>query len=88
MKGWINKEINPARPGVIYIGSSGDLRKRLGDHLRGNSDNMLLYSQIADGAARVRYCLISEAWRTAERKLYEVFCDTFGAPPPCNRMSP
>ncbi len=37
---------------VVYIGSAGDLRKRLGDHLRGSSDNPLLYRHIADGAAR------------------------------------
>lgn len=87
-KGWISRGAKPSRAGVIYIGSSGDLRKRLGDHLRGNSDNMLLHSQIAGGAARVRYCLVNEAWRVAERRLYEVFCETFGEPPPCNRMSP
>lgn len=28
---------------VVYIGSDGDLRKRLGDHLRGSSGNALLY---------------------------------------------
>lgn len=41
--------------GVVYIGSAGDLRKRLGDHLRGSSDNTLLYRHVADGAARVRF---------------------------------
>ena len=74
--------------GVLYIGSAGDLRKRLGDHLRGSSDNALLYRHIADGAARVRFRLIGEGWRWVERELYRVFCETFGAPPPCNRMSP
>lgn len=73
---------------VIYIGSAGDLRKRLGDHLRGSSDNALLYRHVADGAARVRYRLVNESWRAVERDLYQVFCRTFGTPPPCNRMSP
>jgi len=88
--GWVEQEqgVRPAQPHVLYIGSSGDLRKRLGDHLRGSSDNMLLFQHIARGAARVRYCVVSDAWRAAERKLYEVFCTTFGGPPPCNRMSP
>ncbi len=65
-----------------------DLRKRLGDHLRGSSDNVLLYTHLADGAARVRFRLISEGWRWTERELYRVFCETFGTPPLCNRMSP
>jgi len=73
---------------VIYIGSARDLRKRLGDHLRGSSDNALLHCHVTGGAARVRYCLVSESWRAVERDLYQIFCRTFGAPPPCNRMSP
>lgn len=85
---WLGKSVPPAPYSVVYIGSAGDLRKRLGDHLRGNSDNALLYRHIADGAARVRFRLISDGWRVVERELYRVFCETFGAPPPCNRMSP
>ncbi|WP_310676618.1 RNA polymerase factor sigma-54 [Burkholderia multivorans] len=79
---------SPEPHGVVYIGSTGDLRKRLGDHLRGNSDNPLLYRHIAEGAARVRFRAVSENWRRVERELYRAFCETFGAPPPCNRMSP
>lgn len=87
-EGWLKKSAPPGPHSVIYIGSTGDLRKRLGDHLRGSSDNMLLYNHLADGAARVRFRLISEGWRWAERDLYRVFCETFGTPPLCNRMSP
>jgi RNA polymerase sigma-54 factor len=86
--GWLEKSAPSGLCGVVYIGSTGDLRKRLGDHLRGSSDNSLLYKHLADGAARVRFRLVSEGWRWAERNLYQVFCDTFGAPPVCNRMSP
>ncbi|NMM26771.1 MAG: hypothetical protein HHJ12_05625 [Glaciimonas sp.] len=82
------KNVPPKQHSVLYIGSTANLRKRLGDHLRGNSDNTLLYKHIADGAARVRFRLISDGWRLVERDLYRVFCETFGAPPPCNRMSP
>ncbi|OIR06068.1 RNA polymerase factor sigma-54 [mine drainage metagenome] len=85
---WPGKSMPPTPHGVVYIGSTGDLRKRLGDHLRGNSDNALLHNHVADGAARVRFRLISDEWRLAERELYRVFCETFGAPPLCNRMSP
>lgn len=83
------KSIPPPEPhGVVYIGSAGDLRKRLGDHLRGNSGNALLYRHVGEGAARVRFRVISDGWRWVERELYRVFCETFGAPPLCNRMSP
>ena len=85
---WPGERVSTVSHSVVYIGSAGDLRKRLGDHLRGSSDNAVLYRHIADGAARVRFRLISDGWRLVERELYRVFCETFGAPPPCNRMSP
>ena len=78
----------PGPHDVVYIGSAGDLRKRLGDHLRGSSDNALLYRHIADGAARVRFRLIGDGWRRVERELYRLFCETFGTQPLCNRISP
>lgn len=87
-EGWLEKGASPGMHSVVYIGSTGDLRKRLGDHLRGSSDNVLLYKHLADGAARVRFRLVNEGWRWAERDLYRVFCETFGTPPLCNRMSP
>jgi len=87
-EGWLEKSAPPGSHSVVYIGSTGDLRKRLGDHLRGSSDNILLYNHLADGTARVRFRLVSQEWRWAERDLYRVFCETFGTPPLCNRMSP
>ena len=83
------REVLPPEPhGVVYIGSAGDLRKRLGDHLRGSSDNALLYRYIAEGTARVRFRMIGDGWRWVEREMYRVFCETFGAAPLANRMSP
>ena len=83
------RRILPPEPrGVVYIGSAGDLRKRLGDHLRSSSGNALLYRYVTEGDARVRFRLISEGWRWVERELYRVYCETFGAPPAANRMSP
>jgi len=87
-EGWFEKSVSAWPHSVVYIGSTGDLRKRLGDHLRGSSDNVLLYNHLSDGTARVRFRLVSEGWRWAERDLYRVFCETFGTPPLCNRMSP
>lgn len=88
MDGWMGKKVPQMPHSVLYIGSARNLRKRLTDHLRGNSDNSLLYCHVADGAAQVRFRIITDGWRLVERDLYRVFCETFGAPPPCNRMSP
>ena len=80
---------SPSDPSqVIYIGSTQDLRKRLSDHLRGNGSNSTLYKYLLEEVTRVRFRVINDGWREAERQLYRVFCETFGAPPPCNRMSP
>lgn len=72
---------------VVYIGSAGDLRKRLGDHLRGSSGNPSLMQIISVGA-KFRYRLVCDGWRALERHVYQAFCTTFGVPPACNRMSP
>lgn len=72
---------------VVYIGSAGDLRKRLGDHLRGSSGNPSLM-QIIIAGAKFRYRLVCDEWRALERHVYQAFCTTFGTPPACNRMSP
>lgn len=79
---------SPEATGVVYIGSTRDLRKRLVDHLRGSSGNPRLAGCLADGVARVRFRMVHEGWREVERQLYRVFCEAFGAPPLCNRMSP
>ena len=73
---------------VIYIGSSIDLRKRLMEHLRGNSGNALLAEFLAQGEAKVRFRMVDSEWRSVERELYRAFCSSFGVPPQCNRMSP
>lgn len=73
---------------VVYIGSTRDLRKRLSDHLRGNSGNMTLHRHLAEGRAKVRFRIVEEHWRHLERRLYLAYRETFGVPPPCNRMSP
>ncbi len=82
-----DSQLSTERTQVVYIGSTRNLRKRLSDHLRGNG-SVLLFSALAEGGARVRYREVNEDWRLLERQLYHAFCETFGAPPPCNRMSP
>jgi len=73
--------------GVVYIGSSGNLRKRLAHHLACSGNNLRLREKIS-GGARFRYQVLKEGWRNAEREIYRTYCSTFGVPPECNRMSP
>lgn len=80
-------ETPPGMCPIIYIGSARDLRKRLGDHLRGWSDNALLQAH-ARGGTHFRYRPVAARWRDFERAVYQAFCATFGTPPLCNRMSP
>lgn len=76
------------RAGAIYIGSAGDLRKRLLDHLRGAGTNACLAAHITDGRVWFRYRHVAHRWREAEKQVYRAFQDTFGERPACNRMSP
>jgi len=80
-------EAPPGMCAIIYIGSARDLRKRLGDHLRGWSDNALLQAHVESGV-RFRFRPVAARWRDLERAVYRAFCVTFGTPPLCNRMSP
>ena len=97
----IVREFAPSEPGVyeirsflpgfpeevLYIGSAGNIRKRLSYHLYSSGGNQLLRKKISAGS-RFRYQIFKEAWRTAERSIYRSFRDTFGKPPECNRASP
>ncbi|MHB0974639.1 MAG: GIY-YIG nuclease family protein [Thiobacillus sp.] len=74
-------------PGTVYIGSAGNLRKRLADHLRGSGGNLQLKRIVAEGAG-FRYWRVTNEWRVLEREVYRAFCKTYGTPPPCNRVSP
>ena len=76
------------RAGVIYIGSAGDLRKRLMDHLRGAGTNDCLAAHVADGRVWFRYRPVVHRWRETERQVYRAFRESFGDRPACNRMSP
>lgn len=78
----------PGAPeGVIYIGSAGNLRKRLTYHLYATHGNPLLRKRIEEGA-RVLYRMVKEDWRKTERDIYRAFLATYGKPPECNRVSP
>ena len=72
---------------IIYLGSARDLPKRLVEHLRGYSGNVLLRPYV-EGGARFRYLRVTGDWRGIERTVYRAFCATFDRPPVCNRLSP
>ncbi len=84
-------EIRSSVPGaseeIVYLGSAGNLRKRLIYHIQATRTNPLLRKRIEDGA-RVRYRCVKENWRTTERDIYRAFLATYGKPPECNRVSP
>ena len=82
------RPVGPKIQPIIYIGSSNDMNKRIKEHLRGFSNNQMLQRLVSDGAARVRFQVIQQDWRSTERKLYQTYLDTFGEPPLCNRISP
>lgn len=78
----------PDTASIIYVGSTRDLHKRLGDHLRGYSGNPRLRKFVLAAAVSFRYRVVTEGWREGERAVYAAFRATFGAPPVANRMSP
>ena len=84
-------EIRSSVPGIpeeiVYLGSAGNLRKRLAYHLYAPRGNPLLRKRI-EGGARVRYHVLKEDWRKTERDIYRAFLGTYGKPPECNRVSP
>ena len=84
-------EIRASVPGtpeeIVYLGSAGNLRKRLTYHLYATRGNPLLRKRI-EGGARVRYHVLKENWRATERDIYRAFLATYGKPPECNRVSP
>ncbi len=84
-------EIRSSVPGIpeeiVYLGSAGNLRKRLTYHLYATRGNPLLRKRI-EGGARVRYHVLKEDWRKAERDIYRAFLATYGKSPECNRVSP
>lgn len=73
---------------VIYIGSSGNMKKRILNHVRGHSENPQLFSFLNAGGALARFRTVASEWRLFEKQLYQAFCMSFGHPPVCNRMSP
>lgn len=73
---------------VIYIGSTKNIRKRLGEHLKENNRNDYIRCLLKKSDCFFRYIQFSKNWREEEGKLYNLFIKTYGAPPKCNRVRP
>lgn len=78
----------PGPDRVIYIGSAGDLRKRLMDHLRCAGTNPCLANHVSSNRVWFRHRPVAQHWRDLERDIYRAFKNSFGDQPVCNRMSP
>ncbi|MFH1957764.1 MAG: GIY-YIG nuclease family protein [bacterium] len=85
-----NKEIEYEndKTGVFYIGSAQNLRKRLKEHSRAKGKNGKIREILKDNRCLFRYIVFHKDWKKEEKRLYKLFCSTFGAPPKCNKVSP
>lgn len=72
---------------VFYIGSAKDIRKRLKGHL-GQNRNGGIKEILKNSNCFFRYILFQKDWRKEEKKLYDLFVQTFGIGPKCNRVRP
>jgi len=81
-------EYPQCKTSVIYLGSARNLKKRLKEHLGQNSKNSHIKTFLEKYGCLFRYILVPQRWREEERKLYQLFVDTYGVPPRCNRVRP
>ncbi len=77
-----------ASTSVIYIGSAKNIKKRLKDHLSPGSKNGSIKEFLKKHRCLFRYILVSKKWKDEERKMYDLFVSTYGAPPRCNKLHP
>ena len=80
---------------IIYIGSTGNIKKRLRDHLGRNTKNGRIRSFLKNHECSFRYIELSTQHvhkkmkcREEEKRLYKLFITTYGAAPKCNRVKP
>lgn len=84
---------------VIYIGSTKNLKKRLREHvglsslyprqsIGGGGKNPIIRAFLKKNNCLFRYIIMHKGWRKEEERLYNLFVDTYGEAPKCNRVSP
>ncbi|MDA3814409.1 MAG: GIY-YIG nuclease family protein [Candidatus Cloacimonetes bacterium] len=85
-----NREIeyHNGKTPVIYIGSTGNIKKRLRDHLGKNTKNGRIRDFLKNHECFFRYIRFSKDWNKEEARMYQFFFSTYGAQPKCNRIKP
>jgi len=73
---------------LFYIGSAGNIRGRLKEHLRPGARNGGIRKQMKEHECFFRHILFNNNWREKEKRLYRSFVAIFGASPVCNKISP
>ena len=73
---------------VFYIGSAGNIRERLKEHLRPGAKNGGIKKYLKEHACFFRHILSNNNWHEKEKRLYISFIAIFGASPVCNKISP
>jgi len=75
---------------IFYIGRSKNLKKRLMEHLRAQTGNETVAHYIQREPCVFRFFPVIEesSYTQEEKRLYDLFISTFGAPPAGNRVSP
>ncbi len=73
---------------LFYIGSAGDIRGRLKEHLRPGTKNGGIRRYLKEHECFFRHILLNDDRHEKEKELYSSFTAIFGAPPACNRISP
>jgi hypothetical protein len=73
---------------VFYIGSAGNIGKRLKEHLKPYNKNGGIREYLGKYDCFFKYIVLEAGWQKEEKKLYDLFAVDFGAPPRCNMASP
>ena len=81
-------EYHNCKTPVIYIGSTGNIKKRLRDHLGKNTKNGRIRDFLKNHECFFRYIRFSKDWNEEEARMYQLFISTYGAQPKCNRIKP
>jgi len=73
---------------IFYIGRSKNLEKRLLEHLQAPTKNKILAQYLGRETCGFRFLVAGNSYVHEEKRLYDLFVSTFGAPPVANRVSP
>jgi RNA polymerase sigma-54 factor len=76
------------KSGKFYLGSAKNIKKRLKDHLNPNHKNSDLAKFIKYYKCFFRYASVTKEGRKLEKRVYDLFVETYGASPMGNKLSP